>query len=131
MRACGTYSGYGRGCRCEACKDACRAYRASYKQQKHGGGYAADSKHRVDAAPLHRLIEIHGGLKPSGRLLAGRLGGMATSHERRLARILTQDTVSVYTADEVCLAFGRHPIEVYGLAFYADLIEQEGATDVA
>lgn len=128
MARCGTTTGYGRGCRCVECKAARKAADLRRRSRRKGEGYLADAPHRVSAEPVRRLIELAGGLKRAGRLMADRYGGLATSHERRLARAMTAATLTVYAADEICVAFGHHPFEIYGHALYADL---EGASDVA
>ena len=34
MSACGTYSSYTSGCRCLACREACRIYHAGYRRRQ-------------------------------------------------------------------------------------------------
>lgn len=40
--------------------------------------------------------------------------------------------ITVWQADEICVRFaGRHPVEVYGMDFYADLLEGPSAVPAA
>lgn len=130
MPPCGTSSAYAHGCRCAPCRLAVKAYRAELRLRRSGGADVRDSNLRLPVAPLRQLVDALGGVNAASVTLASRTGRTLTAAQRYLHRLFAEQTCSVYAADEVSIAFGHHPFEIYGRAYLADL-DQEGATDVA
>lgn len=101
------YAGYrDRKCRCDICREAARIVRARYRKK------SDNSKLVLDGNILVNWLE--------------RTGYSEDFDQRQLGRWRSRG-INVYTADKVCLSFGMHPAELYGMAFYGECFDQGSA----
>lgn len=92
---CGTWRSYYAGCRCQPCKDA----KAARERQRRADPDLAPVAY-LPVEPLAAAVDQPNRLpKPLGRAFY---------------RAVRAGRVSVWTADRIAIALGRHPIEVWG-----------------
>ena len=94
---------YRRGCRCEICVQAMVEYRRQYRVTD------KPSKLKLPVRPLLEWVI--------------RTESTAMVHPRALWRWLSNPDalMDVYWADRYAIQLGTHPMNIWGMAFYADI----------
>lgn len=88
-------------CRCDICKTATSEYRKQLREEKRSKALP-----RLSADPLVRRIEREGRISEVHPNIVGRW---------------KRNGMSIYWADHWAIHFGWHPVEIWGMAFYAGI----------
>lgn len=84
---------------------------------------------KVPAEPLQQIV-LAFGIAEFARVVAQRHGRTTEAVQRAVHRLMKLEEVSVYLADHYAIGIGRHPLEIWGWSFYADLKEASDADPV-
>jgi hypothetical protein len=100
---CGTYYAYRRGCRCEKCQVARRAYKAKYKKVRSQGVLLS----------TEQISKFIGDMRDD---VAGELLKVDSATVRKWR--LHPKKINRFTADEYAIRLGVHPSQIWGQEWY-------------